>query len=380
MLRHQFNTCFGSFALRRWPLYDHDPLRAWDAADEYLLNEYVERASTIDEPRSLIMNDAFGALALALHKQQPFAISDSFLSHAATRHNLQQHGIESAVTLLESLGAPEMGQAFDFVLIKIPKTLALFEYQMQQIRPWLKPTTQVIAAAMLKHMTPAANQILQRFIGPCHASLAWKKARLLFAAVDPLLIPPPIQATVGYRVAESGLFFQGYANVFSRERLDIGSRFLLQHLPQPGRYKNYVDLGCGNGVIGVHLALQQADAALCFIDESYMALASAAMNFRAAFGEARQARFVAADGLNDIGAATVDCVVVNPPFHQQHTVGDQTAVRMFQQAHTVLRSGGELRVIGNRHLGYHQRLKQIFGRYDLIAANPKFVVLRAIKP
>ncbi|MDX2503013.1 MAG: methyltransferase, partial [Gammaproteobacteria bacterium] len=34
---------------------------------------------------------------------------------------------------------------------------------------------------------------------------------------------------------------------------------------------------------------------------------------------------------------------------------------------------------GNRHLGYHLKLKKIFGNQKLIAANNKFVILKAIK-
>jgi 16S rRNA (guanine1207-N2)-methyltransferase len=34
-------------------------------------------------------------------------------------------------------------------------------------------------------------------------------------------------------------------------------------------------------------------------------------------------------------------------------------------------------VIGNRHLGYHQTLKKIFGNSELVASNAKFVILRA---
>ena len=50
---------------------------------------------------------------------------------------------------------------------------------------------------------------------------------------------------------------------------------------------------------------------------------------------------------------------------------------MFRQSLKVLRPGGELWVIGNRHLGYQKTLKKIFGNSELIATNAKFVILRA---
>jgi len=50
---------------------------------------------------------------------------------------------------------------------------------------------------------------------------------------------------------------------------------------------------------------------------------------------------------------------------------------MFSQAKTVLRAGGELWVIGNRHLGYQVSLKQYFANVGLIASNAKFILIRA---
>jgi 16S rRNA (guanine1207-N2)-methyltransferase len=52
---------------------------------------------------------------------------------------------------------------------------------------------------------------------------------------------------------------------------------------------------------------------------------------------------------------------------------------MFSDAHRVLRSNGQLWVIGNRHLAYHAKLKRIFGNCDIIGSNSKFVVFRATR-
>jgi len=37
-------------------------------------------------------------------------------------------------------------------------------------------------------------------------------------------------------------------------------------------------------------------------------------------------------------------------------------------------------VVGNRHLGYHAKLKKLFGNCETVAANRKYVILKAIKP
>jgi len=74
-------------------------LRAWDAADEYLLDTLAEEPKLPEGARVLILNDSFGALAVALSAYRPYALSDSYLSQQATRLNLAQ------ITCLSSASA-----------------------------------------------------------------------------------------------------------------------------------------------------------------------------------------------------------------------------------------------------------------------------------
>jgi 16S rRNA G1207 methylase RsmC len=60
-------------------------------------------------------------------------------------------------------------------------------------------------------------------------------------------------------------------------------------------------------------------------------------------------------------------------------MGDQIAWEMFQQSLQHLETNGELWVVGNRHLAYHNKLKRLFGNCKTIASNKKFVVLAAQK-
>lgn len=367
----------GEFTLQRLPLSSKDHLRAWDAADEYLLHEVANRQLPRNS-RILVLNDAFGALTVALHGYRPTAMSDSWLSQQATRVNLEQNKVAPDNSLLlTSLQQPD--RPIDCLLIKIPKTLALLEFQLIALRPWWHAGTQVIVAAMIKNLPPSAWRLLERLVGEVSTSLARKKARLLYARPSASIAPADNPYPVNYRLENSAFILCNHANVFSRDRLDIGTRFLLQHLPDNPGHRDMIDLGCGNGVVGLMLAQKYPRARLRFVDESFMAVASAAENFRRVFDSSRQAGFITTDCLTGIAADSADCIVCNPPFHQQHAIGDHIASKMFRQSKRVLRRGGELRIIGNRHLDYHVSLKKLFGRYDLIASNNKFVILSAMK-
>ena len=135
---------FRSLNLKRFPETDDvNPLQAWEAADEYLLQQLDE--TEIRGP-VLILNDAFGALGCALAEHTPYSIGDSYLSELATRENLRHNDIdESSVKFLDSTA--DYPQAPGVVLIKVPKTMALLEQQLRALRKVVTPETRIIAGA-----------------------------------------------------------------------------------------------------------------------------------------------------------------------------------------------------------------------------------------
>ncbi|MGP9824316.1 methyltransferase [Ectopseudomonas khazarica] len=370
------DTPFASLDLLRQPHQPNEPLQAFDAADEYLLNHLHEQGIQADT-RVLLLNDSFGALACSLASHcQVTSSSDSHLGFLALTRNLASNGLSADAVNFVPASASAQGP-FDWVLIRVPKTLALLEEQLIRLHGQLAPGARVVAGAMVKHLPRAAGDLLERYLGPVQASLAVKKARLLQVSVaDKGAASSPYPTR--YRLDTPALELVNHANLFCREGLDIGTRAFLPHLPQHLDARRVADLGCGNGVLGIAYALNNPQAELTLVDESYMAVQSAQENWRAALGE-RPATIRAGDGLAEQPADSLDLVLCNPPFHQQQVVGDFLAWRMFQQARAALVTGGELWIVGNRHLGYHAKLKRLFRGVEQVAATPKFVVLKASK-
>ncbi|SIQ56333.1 class I SAM-dependent methyltransferase [Aquipseudomonas alcaligenes] len=369
-------TPFAQLDLIRQPEMANEPLQAFDAADEYLLAHLHEQGLGADS-RVLLLNDGFGALACSLAAHcQVTSSGDSHLGYLALQKNQARNGLATDRVNFVPASATAEGP-FDWVLVRVPKTLALLEEQLIRLHGQLAPGARVIAAAMIKHLPRAAGDLLEQYIGPVQASLAVKKARLLTAT--PEARPAPVSPyPTRYQLDKPAIELLNHANVFCRESLDIGTRAFLPHLPKSLVQQRVADLGCGNGVLAIAFALANPQAELTLLDESYMAVQSAEANWRAALGE-RPATFRAADGLADQPRDSLDLVLCNPPFHQQQVVGDFLAWRMFQQARAALVTGGELWIVGNRHLGYHAKLGRLFRGVQQVAANPKFVVLRATK-
>ncbi|MCS3469882.1 16S rRNA (guanine1207-N2)-methyltransferase [Pseudomonas sp. JUb42] len=367
---------FAQLDLIRQPEQQDEPLQAFDAADEYLLNYVAEQGLSL-QSKVLVLNDSFGALAASLMPHaNVVSSSDSFLAVQALEKNLARNGMAYDAVPVIPASEPLTGP-FDWVLIRIPKTLALLEEQLIRLQGQLAPGAKVIAAAMVKHLPRSAGELLEEYVGPVQASLAVKKARLLFAepqAAEILSSPYPTR----YKLDEPAIELVNHANVFCREGLDIGTRAFLPYLPKDLGTARVADLGCGNGVLAIASALDNPDAQYTLVDESFMAVQSARENWQATLGE-REVTIRAADGLEGQPTDSLDVVLCNPPFHQQQVVGDFIAWRMFLQARAALVTGGSLYIVGNRHLGYHAKLARLFRGVELVAATPKFVILKARK-
>lgn len=367
---------FARLELDRYPQQHNSPLQAFNAADEYLLQR-LHQHSLPQGARVLVINDSFGALALSLCGHYPVSsCSDSVLSTLGLEANAHANGLDSAVIQQVSRTC-ELDGHFDAVLIQIPKTLALLEDQLAGLQGKLKADSLVLAGAMIKHLPRAAGELLETYIGPVQASLAVKKARLLQASMREQAVLP-VPAAGRYRLEEQGLELVNHAGVFSRDSLDLGTRLLLQHLPQALGSQTVADLGCGNGVLALACARLNPEAHFILVDESHAAVRSARDSWQLNLGE-RPVEIFAADGLRTLPPASIDHVLCNPPFHQLQAMSDFLALRMFRQAYRALKPGGELLIVGNRHLGYHARLRRWFARVEQVAAHPKFVVLRALK-
>jgi 16S rRNA (guanine1207-N2)-methyltransferase len=370
------NSRFAQLDLIRQPDQPEEPLQAFDAADEYLLSHVAEQGLNPNS-RVLVLNDSFGALAASLASHATvISSSDSFLALQGLEKNLMRNGQPfDAVPVIPA--NESFTGAFDWVLIRVPKTLALLEEQLIRLQGHLAPGAQVVAAAMVKHLPRAAGELLEQYVGPVQASLAVKKARLLLATPELKGVQASPYPT-RYLLDEPVIELVNHANVFCREGLDIGTRAFLPHLPTNLGSARVADLGCGNGVLAIASALANPQAHYTLVDESFMAMQSARENWQTALG-AREVTVRAADGLAGQEADSLDVVLCNPPFHQQQVVGDFLAWRMFQQARDALVVGGALYIVGNRHLGYHSKLAKLFRGVEKMATTPKFVVLKARK-
>jgi 23S rRNA (guanine1835-N2)-methyltransferase len=351
--------------IKRYPFIKNDPLQGWDAADELILAHI--NTLPLKGKRILILNDDFGALSCGLHDGEITTYTDSFVSSQGIIKNS-----EGKIIPINDL--KKLEGFYDYVLIKIPKNLSFFEDTLCHLTHHLKQGSQIICGSMVKHLSSGSFDLLNKYIGTTTTSLAQKKARLVFASFDksPVSSPYPLEVVMdGFQKT-----FTNFSNLFSREKLDIGTRFFLEHLPQNIQGK-ILDLGCANGIVGIKARMQSPLASIVFSDDSAMAIESAKVNYQKYFDD--QPHLLWTNCYEGGEKNSLDLVLCNPPFHQQNTIGDFIAWQMFKDSFEALKQGGCLRIVGNSHLGYQVKLKKIFGNSQIIATNAKFMICQAIK-
>lgn len=351
--------------ITRYPIRKNDPLQGWDSADELILQHMKQL--DLSGKRILIMNDHFGALSCGLEGFDCTTYTDSYVSKMGISQNSHQR-----IQPISKLS--ELNGLYDYVLIQIPKNMSFFEDILCHLTQHLHAQSKVICTSMVKHLAPTSFDLLNKYIGKTSTSLAQKKARLVFADFEKTVVQSPYPMSV--KIENFDLPFTHHSNLFSRDKLDIGTRFFLEHIPK-GDFKSILDLGCANGIVGIKAKMINPYARILFSDDSAMAIESAKTNYENHFQD--EAGFYWTNCFEGQPKNSLDLVLCNPPFHQGNTIGDFIAWQMFQDAHDSLRPGGIHRVIGNSHLGYQVKLKKLFGNSSIVATNSKFIICDARK-
>lgn len=353
-------------------------LVAWDSSDEYLINYVIEQNLADSQHNILIYNDNFGAITANFTQSNVTTVSDSWISKQGLQYNIEQNGLSlENITQLSSLDS--LPDNITVVLYKIPKSKSLMIDQLLAIKAKYNQKLIFIAADKAKDIHSSTLKLFEKYLGTTKTSLAVKKSRLLFSQLDNEQVLSSPFPTI-WPLESTPFTISNHSGVYAREKLDIGARHFMKNLPEVKSGSRVIDLGCGNGVIGLTVLAQQPEALITFVDESYMAVDSAKENISKNLpDQIEQCEFTINDCLADVEPNSVDLVLCNPPFHQQNATTDHIAWQMFRDSHRVLKKGGELRIIGNRQLGYHIKLKRLFGNEKIIASNDKFVTLSAIK-
>jgi 16S rRNA G1207 methylase RsmC len=259
----------------------------------------------------------------------------------------------------------------DLALIKVPKSLELFRLYLNQIQRASHTNTVVVCGFMTKYFSKQILKIAAEFFEEVEQSLAWKKSRLLILKKP----KPNIEIELLKSFQWQGLNIQQYQGVFSADKVDYATQFLLDNIKLNESEHSILDLASGNGIIAASILSKYQDKnweapELHLMDDSFLAVESSKLNL-----PKEKSHFYFTDALEDFDDKSFDLVVSNPPFHFEHEINTEVTMDFFEQVYTVLKPNGRFILVFNRHLRYNTLLKRIFSRVDVMVDSAKFVVM-----
>jgi 16S rRNA (guanine1207-N2)-methyltransferase len=359
--------------LRRAPDVEAPELVAVDATDRLLLDEAADLVRACGPGEIAVIDDNYGALTLGLTAllgaSDVRVHQDLLVGELALARNAERTGLARRYRGMPL--APELVDGARVVLVQAPKGLEALREIAEVIAASAAPDVTVLVGGRVKHMTHAMNDVLGASFTDVSATLARQKSRVLVARGPR---PGPSSFPRSQQHADLGLTVCAHGAAFAGTKIDIGTRTLLGSLERmaPGA-GTALDLGAGTGVLATLLARARPELTVLAADQSAAAVASAEAT-AAANGLGDRIRVIRDDAAASIPDASVDLVVLNPPFHVGAAVVTTAADRLFAAAGRVLRPGGELWTVYNSALRHKPTLTRLVGPTTVVDRNPKFTV------
>ncbi|WP_443209503.1 class I SAM-dependent methyltransferase [Rhodococcus rhodochrous] len=364
--------------LRRFPDVEAPNLFAVNGANRLLLDEAASALESAAPGTFVVVDDQYGALTLGaavrFGAERIRVHQDSVVAERALAANAEREGFTDRY---RSCGLDaDLLAGTRVVLLRLPRSLSALTEIAETVARHADPEVVVFAGGRDKHIGLAMNDVLAASFAEVRASRGRQKSRVLTARGA---TPGPASYPVRERLDELDLTVVAHGAAFAGPRLDIGTRFLLEHFPNlDADARLAVDLGCGTGILAAMLARQLPAVRVIATDQSAAAVASAAET-AAANGLADRIDTLRDDAASSVAAGSVDLVVCNPPFHIGAAVHTGAARKMFDAAARILRPGGQMWTVYNRHLDYRPALAGIVGPTRVEGRNRKFTVTRSVR-
>jgi 16S rRNA (guanine1207-N2)-methyltransferase len=173
--------------------------------------------------------------------------------------------------------------------------------------------------------------------------------------------PPEVMNLLDEMILGERYQFYTSPAVFSKSRVDLGTRFLLDYL-DIGSARRIADVGCGYGVIGIVLARRFPDASLTLSDVDLESVELAKRNI-ALNGVERNAAAFLSDGFQQLPAGSFDLIISHFPLH----ISRSEFAQIISDAHKRLTENGRLCGVALSAYDVRPTIQQVFGDVTVVA-------------
>lgn len=163
--------------------------------------------------------------------------------------------------------------------------------------------------------------------------------------------------------------------VFSKQRVDYGSRVLLDAIELNENHKSLLDVGCGYGTFGISLKKVYPDIYVEMVDinERAVALTNKAIDL---------------NGIDNIKAyqsyiyenvdGKFDVVISNPPIR----AGKKVVFEILEKSYDYLNEQGFLMIVIQKKQGApsaKKKMEEIFGNCEIVTKDKGYYILKSVK-
>lgn len=299
-----------------------------------------------------------------------------FLDWAPYRQ-VREYAIRNAAHWTVGYGMELPAEAGDFevAVVFLPKQRQLAEYLAALAGACTRQTGEVWLVGLIRTGARSLALAVERNVGPIARIYSGRHSRLYL-----------VEQAIGSGVRKSlsdladwqqvkalgnHLKIAALPGVFSRGRLDPGTRLLLETLQEPAAGR-VLDFGCGCGVIGAALMKAWPAAEVELTDSDAAAVASARLTLEANRLSKEYVR--ASDGFSET-PGEYDLIVSNPPYHSGPEVNWRVAGILAGEGALHLTRRGRLRLVTNKLPEWRRIAKRTLGEPRVLAREAAYQVI-----
>ena len=181
-------------------------------------------------------------------------------------------------------------------------------------------------------------------------------------------------ATITYDFQGKHLIYTTDHGVFSRQRLDYGSRVLMDAI-DIGNAKSMLDVGCGYGTMGIALKSVHEDLQVLMTDVNKRAISLAKENIKC--NNLEGIDVIESDVYENVHDR-YDLVISNPPIR----AGKKVVSAIISGSYDHLNEGGRLVIVIQKKQGApsaKKLMEEIFGNATVIKKDKGYYILQSYK-
>ena len=183
------------------------------------------------------------------------------------------------------------------------------------------------------------------------------------------------ESKINFRFKDYELTFISDIGVFSKERVDYGSRALLDAMDIKENQKTLLDVGCGYGTLGVSLAKVYPWLSVEMVDvnERAVLLTQKAI----ACNDIQNAKAYVSSIYENVNGK-FDVVISNPPIR----AGKKVVFEILEKAYDHLNEKGELVIVIQKKQGAPSakaKMEEVFGNCEIVSRDKGYYILKSQK-